>query len=119
MESSKSNGATTGNLLDDGEPGVDGAACNLDAVASGFTSSEVPSWEGLASLLAGFTPDDIEPLAAARELESVYPMLHALTRRAWGDFFVRVAALEALVGECRSRVAPAHIEEVLFLVTEN
>ena len=119
MESSKSNGATTGNLLDDGEPGVDGAACNLDAVASGFTSSEVPSWEGLASLLAGFTPDDIQPLAAARELESVYPMLHALTRGALGDFFVRVAALEALIADGRSPLAPAHIEEVLYWLNDN
>jgi hypothetical protein len=119
MERSKSNGASTSNLVEDGDLEPNRSVCSVDAVTSGFTSSEVPSWESLAGLLAGFTPDDIQPLAAARELESVYPMLHALTRGSLGDFFVRVAALEALIADGRSPLAPTHIEEVLYWLKDN
>jgi len=58
-------------------------------------------WETLLDVLAGFRPEQVEPLAAARDLEMVYPRLHALTRGGLGEFFVRVAALEALIEDGR------------------
>jgi len=63
---------------------------------------EVDSWADLAQLLSGFEPDRVPPLVAARELEPIYPMLHALTRGSLGHFFLRIAALEALVEDSRT-----------------
>src|SRR5438552_1838063 len=63
-------------------------------------------WETLVDVLAGFRPEQVEPLAAARDLELVYPLLHALTRGGLGEFFVRVAALEAFIADGRSPLKP-------------
>ena len=68
----------------------------------------------ISEALAGFGPDQIPPLVAARELESVYPMLHALTRGSLPDFFIRVAPLEALVADGRSPLTPGDLAEVLY-----
>jgi len=63
-------------------------------------------WETLVDVMAGFRPEQVEPLAAARDLEMVYPLLHALTRGGLGEFFVRVAALEAFIADGRSPLKP-------------
>lgn len=83
-----------------------------------FHVSATNAWAEIADLLAGFLPDQIPPLVAARELESVYAMLHALTRSSLGDFFIRVAALEALVADARSPLAPEAMAEVLYWLNE-
>src|SRR4051794_24922919 len=35
-------------------------------------------WEGLADWTGGLPPDQVEALTTVRELEAVYPLLHAL-----------------------------------------
>lgn len=82
-------------------------------------ASPIPhSWADLCEALSGFDPDRVPPLVAARELESVYPMLHALTRGSLSDFFVRVAALEALVADARTPLAPGELAEALYWLND-
>lgn len=119
MERSKLNGDRIENLAKDDGFNVTPLRAVNDALESESTLSEVSSWEALEESLAGFAPEDIEPLTAARELESVYPLLHALTRGALGDFFVRVAALEALIADGRSPLTSIEIEEVLYWLKDN
>lgn len=119
MERSKLNGDRIENLGKDDGYNLTPSRLVIDALESESLSSEVPSWDALADLLAGFVPEDIEPLTAARELELVYPLLHALTRGALGDFFVRVAALEALIADGRSPLTSAEVEEVLYWLKDN
>ena len=78
------------------------------------TASPANSWVDLCNSLSGFEPDQVPSLVAARELESVYPLLHALSRGSLTDFFLRIAALEALVADARSPLAPAELAEVLY-----
>lgn len=118
MEVAKPNVVTARDVVEDGDPDLSSSVSPPDAVASAVLPSEARSWNDLADLLAGFAPDEVQPLAAARELESVYPMLHALTRGSLGDFFIRVAALEALIADGRSPLAPAHIEEALYWLND-
>src|SRR6266581_8480607 len=75
-------------------------------------------WETLVDVLAGFRPEQVEPLAAARDLEMVYPLLHALTRGGLGEFFVRVAALEAFIADGRSPLKPQEAVQVLYWLKE-
>jgi hypothetical protein len=119
MERSKLNGGKIERSVNSDGFNAAASECDIDAVETESISSEVLSWEALANLLAGFAPEDIEHLAAARELESVYPLLHALTRGALGDFFVRIAALEALIADGRSPLTPTEIEEVLYWLKDN
>lgn len=58
---------------------------------------EPVGWEAIAALTGGIPPEQVEELRAVRTLEPVYPLLHALVGRSMRDFFVRAAALEALV----------------------
>lgn len=81
--------------------------------AASSTAPAANSWAGLRESLSGFDPDQVPPLVAARELESVYPMLHALTRGSLTEFLVRVAALEALT-DARTPLAPGELTEVLY-----
>src|SRR5262249_4826325 len=46
--------------------------------------------------------------------ESAYPLLHALMRGSLTDFFLRIAALEALVADARSPLVSGEIAEVLY-----
>src|SRR2546430_1217797 len=75
-------------------------------------------WETLVDVMAGFRPEQVEPLAAARDLEMVYPLLHALTRGGLGEFFVRVAALEAFIADGRSPLKPQEAVQVLYWLKE-
>ncbi len=75
-------------------------------------------WETLLDVLAGFRPEQVESLAAARDLELVYPLLHALTRGGLGEFFVRVAALEAFIADGRSPLKPQEAFQVLYWLKE-
>jgi hypothetical protein len=119
MERSKLNDDRIENLAKDDGFNVTTPRAVIDPLDSESLPSEVPSWEALADLLAGFGPEDIEPLTAARELESVYPLLHALTRGVLGDFFVRVAALEALIADGRSPLTSTEIAEILYWLKDN
>jgi len=117
MDAPRTNVATNGHFEKDDvdlRPSVD----SPDEPELPPTLPQVNSWAALADLLSGFLPDQVPPLTAARELESVYPMLHALARGSLGDFFIRVAALEALIADGRSPFAPAHIAEVLYWLND-
>jgi hypothetical protein len=119
MEPPKLNGETIEDLVQKDGLNVALPRPVIEVLESESLSSEVPSWEALADFLAGFAPEDVEPLTAARELESVYPLLHALTRGALGDFFIRVAALEALIADGRSPLVSTEIDEVLYWLKDN
>src|SRR3989442_3493900 len=75
-------------------------------------------WETRVDVLAGFRREQVEALAAARDLEMVYPLLHALTRGGLGEFFVRVAALEAFIADGRSPLKPQEAVQVLYWLKE-
>src|SRR5579864_4751052 len=88
-----------------------------DEIAS-QTAPVANSWVDLCNSLSGFQPDQLPPLVAARVLESVYPLLHALSRGSLTDFFLRIAALEALVTDARSPLAPTEVAEVLYWLND-
>jgi hypothetical protein len=75
-------------------------------------------WELLESTLSGLRPDNVPSLVSARELELVYPLLHALTRGSLGEFYVRVAALESLLADGRSPLQPRDVMELLYWLKE-
>jgi hypothetical protein len=75
-------------------------------------------WQAIPEYLAGFAPEGIPSLVAARELELVYPLLHALVRGSLRDFFVRIAALEALVEDGRSPLSTSEVGEVLYWLND-
>jgi hypothetical protein len=89
-----------------------------------FFSPEEPEetaargWEGLAEWTGGLAPEGVEALVAVRELEPVYPLLHALVGRSPRDFFVRAAVLEALVESARGSFTPRDLDEVLYWLAE-
>lgn len=56
-------------------------------------------WESLSEWTGGAPPESIDALGGARELESVYPLLHGIVGRSPREFLVRAAALEALITE--------------------
>ncbi len=71
-------------------------------------------WEALADLTGGLAPDEIPELVNVRELESVYPLLHALVGRSLGDFLVRSAAIESIVTADHAVLTPADLAERLY-----
>jgi len=75
-------------------------------------------WDGLAEWTGGLVPDQVEALAAVRELEPVYPLLHALVGRAPREFFVRAAVMEALVESGRPAFSPQDLDESLYWLAE-
>lgn len=75
--------------------------------------------EGIEALLSGFRPEQVPPLAKARELETAYPFLHALVGRNLRDFLIRVAALEAIVADGRSPLKSSEIAEPLYWLKES
>lgn len=78
----------------------------------------VSDWDDLARFTGGLPPESIEILQEARELEIVYPLLHALAGGSIGSFFVRAAALESLVRAERAFFSSAEVDEVLFWLDE-
>ena len=91
------------------DPNVEGPEEDDDAAAG---------WDSLGEILAGFQPNQVPSLLAARELEIAFPLLHALTHGNLRAFLVRVAVLEALVADGRSPLKPADIHEVLYWLKE-
>jgi hypothetical protein len=81
-------------------------------------TSENRGWEGLAEWTGGLPPEEIEPLAGVRDLEPVYPLLHALIGRAPRDFFARAAVVEALVESARAAFSQEDLDEVLYWLEE-
>lgn len=71
-------------------------------------------WEEIAEWTGGMPPEQVEALAAVRELEAVYPLLHALAGRSPRDFFVRAAVLESLVESARPAFSPGDLDEILY-----
>jgi hypothetical protein len=74
---------------------------------------EPAGWEAIAALTGGIPPEQVDELRAVRTLEPVYPLLHALVGRSMRDFFVRAAALEALVQSGRPAFDSGDLDEVL------
>jgi hypothetical protein len=81
-------------------------------------TSETRGWEGLAEWTGGLPPDEVEPLAAVRDLEPVHPLLHALLGRSPRDFFARAAVVEALVESARAAFSSEDLDEVLYWLVE-
>ncbi|MGH9362647.1 MAG: hypothetical protein ACRD2T_12100, partial [Thermoanaerobaculia bacterium] len=79
---------------------------------------EVRGWEGLAEWTGGLPPEEVEALAGVRELEPVYPLLHALVGRSLRDFFARAAVVEALVESGRPAFRAEDLDEVLSWLGE-
>jgi len=75
--------------------------------------AEPAGWEAVQAFTGGIPPDRVEELRAVRTLEPVYPLLHALVGRSLRDFFVRAAALEALVQSGRPAFGTPDLDEVL------
>jgi hypothetical protein len=94
-----------------------------DLVDDGVAAPEEPDaetgWESLPAALAGFRPEQVPALATTRELEPIYPLLHALTRGNLRDFYLRVATLEGVVTDGRSPIKPAELDEVLYWLSES
>lgn len=81
----------------------------LDAPSSTESSPLPAESDGLPDvdgILQGFAADTVPFLAAARQLDLVYPLLHALTRGSLTEFVARVASLEALIADGRSPLNP-------------
>jgi hypothetical protein len=64
-----------------GEVGTAGAGQDEAAPARG--------WDAIAEWTGGLAPDAVEALRGVRELEFVYPLLHALVGHSLREFFVR------------------------------
>lgn len=80
--------------------------------------TDARGWEGLAEWTGGLPPDQVEALATVRELEPVYPLLHALVGRSPREFFVRAAVMEALVESARPAFSPQDLDEILYWLDE-
>lgn len=80
---------------------------------------EAAGWESLEQVLLGVPAESVDSLRAARDLEIVFPLLHALTRGSLRDFFVRVAALEAIVAEEKSHLTTEELRQTLYWLTED
>lgn len=78
---------------------------------------EPQGWDQLAELTGGVDPAQVDALKAVRGLEAVYPLLHALVGRSVRDFFVRSAALEALVGADEAVWGPEDLSRALHWLT--
>src|SRR5688572_30098958 len=70
-------------------------------------------FQDLADWLAKSSPDEVDALAAARDLELFQPLLGSLAGRSARGFLVRVAALEALVRSLSSTFSADALEKTL------
>lgn len=103
----------------DKAPSFDAAPeSELPEEPEGMDGVDARGWEGLAEWTAGLAPERVEELAAVRELEAVYPLLHALLGRSPREFFVRAAVMEALVGSARPAFSPQDLDEILYWLAE-
>ncbi len=85
---------------------------------AGTIDAEAAGWEAIAELTGGIPPEQIDALRSVRQLESVYPLLHAVVGRSVRDFFVRAAALEALVAAGRASFSQGDLAEALYWLDE-
>ena len=91
-------------------------------VGGDSTEQEEPSvrgWEAIAEWTGGVAPDAVDVLRGVRELEFVYPLLHALVGRSLREFFVRAAALEALVAAGRASFSVTDLGEALYWLNDD
>jgi hypothetical protein len=86
--------------------------------AQDVAASEPTGWAEIAEWTGGLAPDEVDSLTAVRELEAVFPLLHALAGRSLRDFLVRAAVLEALVAAERSSFSADELREVLYWLDE-
>lgn len=90
----------------------------LDPLAEAGEPQDNPAlpqgWDELVQVTAGIPPDQIDALEGVRELDQVYPLLHSLTGRSLRDFFVRAAALEAIVAADAAVFSPADLDRILY-----
>jgi len=94
----------------------------LDAPSSTEGSSLPAESDGLPDvngILPGLPADTVPFLAAARQLDLIYPLLHALTRGSLSEFVARVASLEALIADGRSPLNPGELSEILYWFTDS
>ena len=94
-----------------------GTASLLDIELEGEETG-ARGWEGLAEWTGGLPPEQVEALAAVRELDAVYPLLHALVGRSPREFFVRAAVMEALVESARPVFSQRDLDEILYWLAE-
>jgi len=80
--------------------------------------SEPAGWAEIAEWTGGLAADEVPPLASVRDLETVFPLLHALVGRSLRDFLVRAAALECVVEADRAALDPRELDEVLYWLEE-
>ena len=76
-------------------------------------------WEAIVDWTGGVAPETVDVLRGVRELEFVYPLLHALVGRSLREFFVRAASLEALVAAGRANFSAMDLSEVLYWLTDD
>ena len=76
-------------------------------------------WDAISEWTDGIKPEDVKELTSVRELEQVYPLLHALVGRSPRDFLVRAAAIEALVADGRGSFSVGDLEQVLYWLDED
>src|SRR5581483_7220319 len=98
-------------------PGMRNGTPLLDIEMEGEETG-VRGWEGLAEWTGGLPPEQVEALAAVRELEAVYPLLHALVGRSPRELFVRAAVMETLVASARPAFSQQDLDEILYWLVE-
>src|SRR5260370_7956345 len=82
----------------------------LDAPSSTESSSLSGESDGLPDvdgILPGFAADTVPFLAAARQLDLIYPLLHALPRGSLSEFVSLVAILQPLLPHVPTPLNPA------------
>lgn len=77
-------------------------------------AGEVHGWDSVAQWTGGLRPEEVEALRGVRELEAIYPLLHALVGRSLRDFFVRSAALESIVAAGRAFFTSRELDDTLY-----
>lgn len=104
----------------DSDTGLELDPSSADEMDEALAEAAEPErgWDGIAAWTGGLAPDQIEELAAVRELEAVYPLLHALTGRSPREFLVRAAIMETLVRSARPAFSPQDLDELLYWLAE-
>ncbi|WP_447976822.1 hypothetical protein [Candidatus Nitrospira bockiana] len=80
---------------------------------------EASGWESIAEWTGGLPPDAIDALREIKGLQTVYPLLHTLVGRSPRDFFVRAAALKAIVASGHAALSSRDLDDVLYWLDES
>lgn len=78
---------------------------------------DIQGWSTLAKWLGAPSPEEVEPLAAVRELEPFHSLFHGLAGRSARGYLVRTAALEALVQGVRPSFSQEDLDRMLDWLT--